>query len=59
MIIIDAKNYSLERVDAVDRILGIILCINRYKLAMDDIAIVLNQFLLFINQFPKLGMTLS
>ena len=56
MIIVDAINDCLERVDAVDRNLRIFLCINRYKFAMNDIAIVLNQFLLFTNQFPDLGM---
>ena len=58
MIIVDAINNCLERVDAVDRILRIILCINRYKLAIDCMPIVLNQILLFTNQFPDLGMAL-
>ncbi len=40
MIIVDAINNCLERVDAVDRILRIILCINRYELAIDCMPIV-------------------
>jgi hypothetical protein len=55
MIIVDAKNDCLESVGAVDRNLSIFLCINRYKFAIDDIAIVLNPSLLFTNQFPDLG----
>jgi hypothetical protein len=55
MIIVGAKNDCLERVDEVDRILRIILCINRYELAIDCMPIVPNQILLFANQFPELG----
>jgi hypothetical protein len=58
MIIVDAIHNCLERVDAVDRILRIILCINRYKLAMNHMSIEPNQILLFTNQFPDLGMAL-
>jgi hypothetical protein len=55
MIIVDAKNDCLESVGAVDRYLSIFLCINRYKFVIDDIAIVLNPFLLLTNQFSSLG----
>jgi len=55
MIIVDAINDCLEREDAVDRILRIIHCINRYKLAMNHMPIMPNQILLFANQFPDLG----
>jgi hypothetical protein len=58
MIIVDTKNNCLERVDAVDRILRIILCINRYKLAMNHMSIVPDQILLFTNQFLDLGTAL-
>ena len=58
MIIVDTKYNCLERVDAVDRILGIILCINRYKLAMNHMSIVPDQILLFTNQFLDLGTAL-
>jgi hypothetical protein len=40
MIIVDAINDCLEREDAVDRILRIILCINRCKLALKCMSIV-------------------
>ena len=46
MIIVDAINDCLERVDAVDRVFRIILCINRYKLAINYMSIVPNQILL-------------
>ena len=58
MIVVDTKNYCSEREYAVDRILRIFLCINRYKLAIDCMPIVHNQILLFANQFPDLGMAL-
>ena len=59
MIIVDVINDYLERVDRVDRILIIIICINRYKLARNHMSIVPDQILLFTNQFPDLGESLS
>jgi hypothetical protein len=58
MIIVDAINDCLEREDVVDRILRIIHCINRYKLAMNHMSIVPDQILLFTNQFLDLGTAL-